>query len=89
MLSLAEVIKASKTQSRGKRVNNVEQSKINYFENARTTQHREFIISQNNCVLCGTVLELKHLPEDETQVKEEAYCPHCDVKTRGKIYSLN
>jgi hypothetical protein len=67
----------------------MQQCKINYFENAKTTQHRDFIISQNNCVLCGSVLELKHLPAEPDKVKEEAYCPHCDVKTRAKTHILN
>ena len=67
----------------------MDQSKINYFENAKTIQHREFIISQNNCILCGTVLELKHLSTEDAKVKEEAYCPHCDVKTRAKTHILN
>ena len=45
----------------------MEYSKINYFENAALPKHREFIISQNNCALCGTVLELTHTPEPESE----------------------
>jgi hypothetical protein len=68
----------------------MEISKINYFEKADSIKHREFIISQNNCVLCGTVLELKHLcDKDTSEVKEEAFCPQCDVKTRAKTHVLN
>ena len=65
-------------------------SKINYFEKADTPKYREFIISQNNCILCGTVLELKHITDrDADEVKEEAFCTHCDVKTRAKTHILN
>lgn len=68
----------------------MEQTKIQYFENANVPKHREFIISQNNCVLCGTVLELKHIVEvGVDEVKEEAFCPHCDVKTRSRTHVLN
>lgn len=64
--------------------------KLNYFENADSQIHREFIISQNNCVLCGTVLELKHVTNHGVlEVKEEAFCPHCEVKTRTKTHALN
>jgi len=65
-------------------------NKINYFEKADSQKHREFIISQNNCILCGSVLELKHAVEIESpEIKEEAFCPHCEVKTRAKTHALN
>ena len=68
----------------------METNKINYFEKIDSPKHREFIISQNNCILCGTVLELKHIADrDVAEVKEEAFCPHCDVKTRAKTHILN
>jgi CRISPR/Cas system-associated protein Cas10 (large subunit of type III CRISPR-Cas system) len=68
----------------------MEYSKINYFENAATPKHRDFIISQNNCALCGTVLELTHTSEPETDaIKEEAFCPHCEVKTSARKHILN
>ncbi|NUN04539.1 MAG: hypothetical protein HUU57_02145 [Bdellovibrio sp.] len=64
--------------------------KINYFEKTDSAQHREFIISQNNCILCGTVLELKHIADTQTlEIKEEAFCTQCDVKTRAKTHTLN
>lgn len=68
----------------------MDHNKINYFEKADSAKHREFIISQNNCILCGTVLELKHISEQGvTEIKEEAFCPHCEVKTRAKTHILN
>ena len=72
------------------RTKRMEQVKIQYFENADVPKHREFIISQNNCVLCGTVLELKHITDRGTlEIKEEAFCTHCEVKTRTKTHALN
>lgn len=68
----------------------MEFNKVNYFERVETSLHREFIIAQNNCVLCGTVLELRHLKNHvANNIKEEAFCSHCDLKTRAKHYSLH
>lgn len=63
--------------------------KISYFENPQSHTHREFIMAQNNCVLCQTVLELKHLTDNESsEITEEAFCPECEVKTRNRVHSL-
>jgi hypothetical protein len=65
-------------------------SKIQYFEKAETPHHRDFINAHNNCVLCGTVLELLHIRLEEThEVKEEAHCRQCEMRTRAKIYTLS
>lgn len=67
----------------------MEMHKINYFENAQNSNQRDFIIAQNNCILCGTVLELKHLTDNEHgEIKEEAFCPACEVKTRNRVHAL-
>lgn len=68
----------------------MESVKINYFEKADDLKHREFIISQNNCVLCGSVLELRHSNDPSNgEIKEEAYCSHCDLKTRTKVHAMH
>ncbi len=64
--------------------------KVQYFERVETTNHREFIQAHNNCILCSSVLELQHKrAEDTAEIKEEAYCPQCDLRTRAKNYILN
>ena len=64
--------------------------KIHYFEKIEHPKHQEFINAQNHCVLCGTTLELKHIADQaESQIKEEAFCPECEVRTRAKIFALN
>lgn len=64
--------------------------KIQYFEKIETHSHREFVKIHGHCVLCSTPLELKHVRNDsEAQIKEEAFCVECDVKTRAKIHTLN
>lgn len=61
-----------------------------YYENAETLRHRDYIIAQSNCILCGSVLELKHIKaNDSVEICEEAYCPNCEVKTRTRIHSIN
>lgn len=67
----------------------MENSKIHYFEKNAEKHHREYINSHNNCILCQTVLELRHIRHDQSMlIKEEAYCPDCDMRTRAKEYTL-
>jgi len=67
-----------------------ENEKIQYFENAGCDKHREFINSQSNCVLCGTVLELSHAVDHIVgHIREEAHCPSCEVRTRARFHPLN
>lgn len=64
--------------------------KIQYFEKIENRSHKDFVHNQGHCVLCSNRLELKHVRiETEAQIKEEAFCIECDVKTRAKIYTLN
>lgn len=64
--------------------------KINYFENAVTPKHQEFIEDHSHCALCGTVLELQHVVDRTScEIKEEARCPDCEIRTRAKIHTLN
>ncbi|WP_413290033.1 hypothetical protein [Bdellovibrio sp. HCB337] len=67
-----------------------EMNRIQYFEKADTEKHREFINSQSNCVLCGTVLELTHAVDHIVgHIREEAHCPSCEVRTRARFHPLN
>lgn len=68
----------------------MQSQKTQYFEKIEHPKHQEFINAQNHCVLCETHLELKHVADHvEGQIKEEAFCPECDVRTRAKIFALN
>jgi len=68
----------------------MELGKVQYFERVEKKHHREFITAHNNCILCSSVLELRHIRVEEgAQVKEEAHCPQCDLRTRAKTYVLN
>ena len=54
------------------------------------SQHQvSFIERQNNCALCGTQLDLNVEPyPNEGLAREEAHCPHCNIKTRIKNHPL-
>lgn len=68
----------------------LDSKQVNYFEQINSDHHRDFVNAHNNCVLCGTVLELSHIPlADSPQIKEEAHCPECEMRTRAKIHTLN
>ena len=61
---------------------------INYYENTQTTYQKSFVKLQNHCVLCNSALDLKFEPVNEGEIKEEAHCPQCEVRTRAKVHSL-
>ncbi len=68
----------------------MELGKVQYFEKVETKTHRDFIQAHNNCILCSSVLELRHIrSEDQGEIKEEAHCPQCDLRTRAKNYTMN
>jgi len=63
--------------------------KLQYFEKVESKPQKDFLNAQNNCILCGGVLELQHVRvEAKAEIKEEAHCHHCDLRTRTKTYSL-
>lgn len=67
----------------------MEIGKIHYFEKVESHTHREFIQAHNHCILCSSVLELRHVRgEEKEEIKEEAYCLQCDLRTRAKVYSV-
>ncbi len=63
--------------------------KVQYFEKVENNQQKDFLTAQNNCTLCGGSLELQHVRvQESSEIKEEARCPSCDLRTRAKTYSL-
>lgn len=61
---------------------------ISYYENAQTISQTAYLKLQCNCVLCNTNLELKFEPHGESEIREEATCPQCEIRTRAKVHSL-
>lgn len=68
----------------------MEQNKIQYFEKIEKKTQREFLNDHNNCILCGTVLELRHtVVEEKNEIREEAHCPECEMRTRAKTFGVH
>lgn len=67
----------------------ISEKKIQYFENPTSQRHHSYLKAHNHCVLCGTVLEIKHEVSEDGLIKEEAFCAQCDVRTRAKNFTLN
>jgi len=64
--------------------------KVQYFEKIENAEQKDFLNSHNNCILCGKSLEMQHARvECRHEIKEEAHCPHCELRTRAKVYTLH
>ncbi len=61
---------------------------INYYENTKSASQKAYLKLQTNCVLCNSALELKFESLSKEEIKEEASCPQCEIRTRAKIHSL-
>jgi hypothetical protein len=61
---------------------------INYYEKTESATQKAYLKLQCNCVLCSTALELKFEVVGVGEIKEEAHCPDCEIRTRAKIHSL-
>lgn len=59
------------------------------YEKTENTFQKAFIALQCNCVLCATQLELKLTSQENSiEVKEEAFCPQCNIRMRSKSHTL-
>lgn len=59
------------------------------YEKTENTFQKAFIALQCNCVLCATQLELKvTMTEENCEIKEEAFCPQCNIRMRSKSHTL-
>jgi transcription elongation factor Elf1 len=61
---------------------------VQYYEKTDSATQKDYLKLQCNCVLCNSALELKFELIDSTEIKEEANCPQCEIRTRAKIHSL-
>ena len=62
---------------------------ISYYEKADSANQEAYIKLQCNCVLCNSPLELKFENLSDNEIKEEANCPECEIRTRAKIHALH
>lgn len=59
------------------------------YEKTENPFQKAFIALQCNCVLCATSLELKvTVTEINGEIKEEAFCPQCNIRMRSKSHTI-
>ncbi len=61
---------------------------INYYENTSNVFQKAFVSLQSNCSLCTTNLKLSVSTLDNGEIKEEAYCPQCELRLRSKNHII-
>ncbi|MFN3453349.1 MAG: hypothetical protein ACK41T_00215 [Pseudobdellovibrio sp.] len=64
---------------------------IHCYEKTENTFQKAFVALQCNCVLCSTPLKMKISPTQDNQnneIKEEAFCPQCNIRMRSKNHTL-
>lgn len=61
-----------------------------HFHKLTVQDYREqFIEDYNQCCICGTNLDFTHVAHFvNNEVKEEAYCSCCNIRTRSLVHSL-
>lgn len=62
---------------------------VQYYENAANPFQKAFVALQCNCALCATNLEIAVTAQDNGEIKEEAYCPQCELRLRSKNHILH
>ncbi len=62
---------------------------VQYYENAANPFQKAFVALQSNCALCATNLEIAVTTQDNGEIKEEAYCPQCELRLRSKNHTLH
>ena len=62
---------------------------ITYYENKLSASQQAYLKLQCNCILCNTTLEFKFENMNGQEIKEEATCPECEIRTRAKVHSLH
>ncbi len=58
------------------------------YENAQNIFQKAFVAVQCNCALCASDLVIKIERFGEGEVREEAYCPSCDMRMRSKLHTV-
>lgn len=61
---------------------------VSYYEKTESATQDAYLKLQCNCVLCNTTLEFKFEMIAESEIKEEATCPQCEIRARAKIHAI-
>lgn len=71
-----------------KPLNNLKIEDIHYYENTSNVLQKAFVSVQSNCALCANNLEITVSSTESGEIKEEAFCPKCDMKLRSKNHTM-
>ena len=58
------------------------------YENTQNVFQKAFVAVQCNCALCAADLVIKVDRIATGEIREEAYCPSCDMRMRAKNHTL-
>jgi hypothetical protein len=67
---------------------NLKLNDIHFYENTKNIFQKAFVSLQCNCALCNTNLEICISQETDGEIKEEAFCPQCELRLRSKNYII-
>ena len=59
-----------------------------HYENSQNVFQKACIAVQCNCALCATGLVINVNRVTANEVKEEAFCPQCDLRMRSKVHTI-
>ena len=62
--------------------------RVRRYENTQNIFQKAFVAVQCNCALCATELVLTVSNVNNGEIKEEAYCPQCDLRMRSKVHTI-
>lgn len=52
-------------------------------------KYSEMLSLMHNCSLCGTTLNFVYTVEHPNElIREEASCPHCEIRIRNKLFNI-
>lgn len=63
-------------------------SVVRHYENTQNIFQKAFVAVQCNCALCATDLVITVSTVTNGEIKEEAYCPQCDLRMRSKVHTV-
>ena len=63
-------------------------SVVRHYENTQNIFQKAFVAVQCNCALCASDLVITASTVANGEIKEEAYCPQCDLRMRSKVHTV-
>lgn len=63
-------------------------TKVRHYENTQNIFQKAFVAVQCNCALCATELVITTHRTNSDEIKEDAYCPQCDLRMRSKTHTI-